>query len=268
MNRLQAELRRLYLVSNPSDEGTSSEDSGLISPDGVVRAMVLELARPADWNALSVVWQGVQADLALPAPAIAVSGADGFQLWFSLSEPVSAAEARRFLESLRLHYLANIAPGRIDMRPSVDVSSSGHAQHAKMVPALWTETGRWSAFIAPDLAAVFADEPWLDICPSADAQADVLSRLGSIKAADFQTVLSRLSAAAKTNTSHAPLAANEIGGCKDDVEPTPVTPPGNSPNPKRFLLEVMGDKAIELHLRIQAAQALLPYFEVLPRSAV
>ena len=149
----------------------------------------------------------------------------------------------------------------------MDVSSPGHAQHAKMVPALWTETGRWSAFIAPDLAAVFADEPWLDICPSADAQADVLSRLGSIKDADFQTVLSRLSAAAKTNTSHAPLAANEIGGCKDDVEPTAVTTPGNSPNPKRFLLEVMGDKAIELHLRIQAAQALLPYFEVLPRSA-
>jgi hypothetical protein len=36
--------------------------------------MVLELARPAEWPPLARVWQAVQAELGLPAPAIAVSG--------------------------------------------------------------------------------------------------------------------------------------------------------------------------------------------------
>lgn len=32
-------------------------------------------------------------------------------------------------------------------------------------------------------------------------------------------------------------------------------------DPKRFLLEVMNDSTAELRLRIEAAKALLPYFE-------
>ena len=202
MNRLQAELRRLYLASNTKGDDANLEESGLISPGGGVRAMVLELARPADWNALSALWQGVQADLELPAPAIAVSGIDGFQLWFSLLEPVPAAQARSFLESLRLRYLDHIAPKRIDIKPSLGVLTQGPIQHAKLVPALREDTGQWSAYIAPDLAAVFSDEPWLDVCPSPDAQAEVLSRLKSIKPADFQVVLDRLNTAAKTDSAY------------------------------------------------------------------
>ena len=38
-------------------------------------------------------------------------------------------------------------------------------------------------------------------------------------------------------------------------------PHGNSLDPKGFLLGVMSDKTVELHLRIEAAKALLPYFE-------
>nr|WP_315238810.1 hypothetical protein [uncultured Albidiferax sp.] len=160
MNRLQAEWHRLYRFGQSTDYDENSEDPGLISPDGGVRAMVLELARPADWNALSALWQGVQADMELPAPAIAVSGIDGYQLWFSLSEPVPAVEANRFLEALRLRYLSHIAPRRIGMWPSMDASPSGHIQHAKLVPAQRDEeASRWSAFIAPDLAAVFSDAP-------------------------------------------------------------------------------------------------------------
>jgi hypothetical protein len=37
--------------------------------------------------------------------------------------------------------------------------------------------------------------------------------------------------------------------------------PGNRLDPKGFLLGVMSDTTIELHLRIEAAKALLPYFE-------
>ena len=73
MNRLQAEQQRLYL----------SHDSG-------PRALMLALAQPGSWAGLAKVWQGVQADLELPAPAIAVSGTDSYQLWFSLAQPVAA----------------------------------------------------------------------------------------------------------------------------------------------------------------------------------
>ena len=61
--------------------------------------MVLELTGPADWDVLSAVWRGVQADLELPAPAIAVSGTDGLQLWFSLEAPVPAAQLSRCAET-------------------------------------------------------------------------------------------------------------------------------------------------------------------------
>ncbi|MDR7377116.1 hypothetical protein J2X19_001774 [Rhodoferax ferrireducens] len=266
MNRLQAELRRLYLLGHPTDDGSDAEEVGLVSPEGGVRAMVLELARPADWNALSTVWRGVQADLELPAPAIAISGSDGYQLWFSLLEPVPAVDARRFLESLRLRYLGHIAPGRIGILPAADAAALGHIRQARVVPGLMDETGRWSAYVAPDLAAVFSDEPWLDICPSPDAQADVLSRLVSIKAADFQMRLAQLDSAAKTATSHMTSATIDGGERRGEQGATAAAPSGDSPDPKRFLLDVMGDTRVELQLRIQAAQALLPYFEIRPPS--
>ena len=73
MTRLQTELERLYLAAPAS----------LADAQGRVRALVLEAVLPASWDRLSAVWQGVQAELELPAPAIAVSGTDGVQLWFA-----------------------------------------------------------------------------------------------------------------------------------------------------------------------------------------
>jgi hypothetical protein len=116
----------------------------------------------------STVWRGVQTDLELPAPAIAVSGVDGYQLWFSLAEPVSVAQASAFLEALRGRYLSQVAPGRLAMRPAVDAASPDNIRHALLVPALQPATGQWSAFVAPDLAAIFAEEPWLDLPPNPD----------------------------------------------------------------------------------------------------
>jgi hypothetical protein len=195
--------------------------------------MVLELARPASWDALATVWRGVQADLELPAPAIAVSGSDGYQLWFSLLQPVPAAQASAFLESLRGRYLGDIARERVGMQPSV-------------LPPIERTPGRWSAFVAPDLAALFADEPWLDLAPGPDAQADLLFRLESTKPGDLKRASERLglvTPSAASPVDERPAAAND------------------SPDPRRFLLGIMNDRAIELHLRIEAAKALLPYFE-------
>ncbi len=257
MNRLQSELHRLYFPDPAAASGPELAASGLIDPQGRVRAMVLELARPASWELLSAVWRGVQSELELPAPAIAVSGTDGHQLWFSLAEPVPVGQAHAFLESLRLRFLPDVAAKRVCLMPAPESSTTGEVQHARMVPALQAQTGNWSAFLAPDLAPVFDDTPWLDIPPGEQGQADLLSRLGSIPPDAFEAALEKLR----------PVEAHRQ---QDAVTPEAVDPrPGSGSagavtpavclDPKRFLLQVMNDEAVALALRIDAAKALLPY---------
>jgi hypothetical protein len=260
MSTLQAELERLYIPRDAVHQKQDVAESCLITPDGTVRAMVLELARPADWTVLSALWQGVQAELGLPAPAIAVSGIDGFQLWFSLAEPVPVAQACAFLGSLRLRYLSQVTTDRINMRPCIDESMPQKAVHAALVPKLREETGRWSAFVASDLAAIFADEPWLDLPPSPEAQANVLARIESIKLADFQVALDRIKPVDLGRGAHAQSDANKLIKVQDDAETINSPSQGKGMDPKGFLLGVMNDPAVELHLRIDAAKALLPYF--------
>jgi len=222
MNRLQSEQQRLY---HPS----------AASPAGNLRAMVLELGDPADWTALSKVWRGVQADLQLPAPAIAVSGDDALQLWFSLQAPVGLARAADFLQRVRERYLPDIASKRVRLMPS------DAAADLPVVPAQWAATGNWSAYVAPDLAPIFADTPWLDIEPGAEGQADLLARLESITPVAFDAALHLLAPAA-----HEPAAkAMPSTGQVPDVDP------------RRFLQHVLNDETVTLALRIEAAKALL-----------
>ena len=268
MSTLPAELNRLYRSHEPTTQNPPGTEPGLIAPDGRVRALVLELARPADWTLLSSVWRGVQTDLELPAPAIAVSGIDGYQLWFSLAEPVSVAQASAFLAALRGRYLSQVAPGRLALLPSVDAASPGSIQHARLVPALQPATGQWSAFVAPDLAAIFAEEPWLDLAPNPEAQAHVLARLECIKPAVFQAALERLRPAVRPQTAPLTAVADERAGRPaSPAVPAPAAP-GDSLDPKGFLLGVMNDQTVELPLRIEAAKALLPYFEGLPHTII
>ncbi len=237
MNPLETEFHRLYLI----DEATGVAPS-LITVDGRVRAMVIELARPADWPVASTVWQCVQSDLGLPPPAIAVNGNDGYQLWFSLAEPVTAAEASFFLESLRQRFLSNIAPERISMMPTEN-------RHAQLVPALQQSTSLWSAFVSPDLAAIFADSPGLDMSPRVESQSNVLASLESIKATVFEAIFDRLISDVERIS-----ATHQVS--------TPVVPAStkhSDSDAKRFLAEVMNDQSVEMHLRIEAAKALLPY---------
>jgi hypothetical protein len=246
MNRLQSELHRLYLVPDPG-AGANGE-ARLIGPLGTVRALVMELAHPADWDVLSAVWRGVQIDLQLPAPAIAVSGSDGLQLWFSLAEPVDASRAAAFLAQLRSRYLADIAPARLRLMPS----ATNPSRHAALVPAPQDASGNWSAFVAPDLAPVFADTPWLDIPPGPDGQADLLARLESIKPAAFDAAMQRLvPVVPSTASTRAPAAQPSNTGAH--------TLAADAPNvdPKRFLQQVLNDETVALALRIEAAKALL-----------
>lgn len=210
MNRLQSELQRLY----PTD-------------DGGVRAIVLELPGPGAWEQLAPLWQGVQSELQLPAPGIAVSGS-GYQLWFSLAQPVPRQQALAFLEALRGRYLADVPAERIRTRPG-----DGSAPEISGLPPGERGEDRWAAFVAPDLAALFEQEPWLDLPPGNEAQAELLARLRSMAPADLQRALAQ-----------APAAA-----------------PAMPQDPRSFLLQVMNDRAVDLHLRVEAAKALLPWFE-------
>jgi len=220
MNRLSSELQRLYSPASP----------------GYTRALLLELARPADWASLGPLWRGVQADLALPAPGIAVSGTDGLQLWFSLQQPVTADRAAAFLAGLQSRYLPAVSPSRLRLLADGVLPA---------VPAQDAASGNWSAFVAPDLAPVFADTPWLDIPPGDDGQADLLARLDSIRPGAFDAALQAL----QPDTPALPVAA-------------PVAPPpagAGDLDPRQFLQRVLNDESAPLALRVDAARALLQY---------
>ena len=94
MNRLELELQRLYLPAAPAGPTGNGQPHRLVDASGAVRALVLALARPADWAALAEVWKGVQTDLDLPAPAISVSGTDALRLWFSLAQAHAGGAGR------------------------------------------------------------------------------------------------------------------------------------------------------------------------------
>ncbi|MGE5452976.1 MAG: hypothetical protein ACM3VZ_14170 [Acidobacteriota bacterium] len=238
MDRLQSELRRLYL---PHHLATSHQGDSvnLLDTQGRVRAMVLEVGRPASWRTTCAVWQGVQTELSLPAPAIAVSGVDAYQLWFSLVEPVSADEATRFLACLCQRYLSELPADRVACVPAPP-------RLAVPMPPRQTGTDQWSAFVAPDLAPVFAESPWLDLPPSTEGQADLLAALNSIGPADWRTAWQRLTPPAAT-----PATASSTA-------PGALATLGPYAHPHDFLLAVMNDDAVPLHLRIEAAKALLP----------
>lgn len=242
--RLQSEFDRLFAAV----PATPNDATDLIDPEGRVRALVLEVAAPADWDELAKVWGGVQADLGLPAPAIAASGTDGLQLWFSLSEPLAVAAAHAWLDALRRHYLPELPAQRVHLWPSSAATAS--AQHARPVPALHGPGGNWSAFVAPDLAPLFSETPWLDVRPGDDGQAHLLSGLSSITPA-------ALAAARAILMPPAPIAAN-MG---DQPLPTPSATHqmaiSGSADPVDFLRSVMNDASVPLALRIEAAKGLL-----------
>ncbi|HWS76589.1 MAG TPA: hypothetical protein VN324_15730, partial [Quisquiliibacterium sp.] len=236
MNRLQSELHRLYLPGTALGSGPGAEAASLVDARGMTRAMVLEIAGSAGWEAVARVWRGCQLDLELPAPAIAVSGADGFQLWFSLAEPVSLPEAHAFLQSIRMRYLTEVGARHVRVMPAADASSPNGAAHAAMVPAAQAQEDRWSAFVAPDLAPLFSEAPWLDIAPGIDGQADLLCRLGSIGRQEFEAASARLRPASPPAPEVAAAAAGDGAAGLD---------------PRSFLLQVMRDDTVALALRIE-----------------
>lgn len=254
---LLRELNRLYRIGAPPD-GAAAADAPLVDTEGRVRVLVIGAAGPQAWAALMPLWQGVQVEWGWPAPGIAVCGDEGLQLWFSLAEPAPAAEATRCLAGLREHHLATWPAAMLQTWPAGPVAD---AAALRPVPAALAVPERWSAFVAPDLAPVFADEPWLDLPPSEDGQAQVLSMLASIPRCDFEQALGRLQArpSAERPAQGQPGAARSGSGPQDGAPGTAADEPAHeaATQARRFLLSVMNDHDAPLTARIEAAKALL-----------
>lgn len=226
----------------------------LVDSQGRVRAMVLSLSRPADWPVLAAVWRGVQSDLDLPAPAIAVNGLDAYELWFSLADPVPLAEAQAFLLGLRQRYLAGVKAHRVGMRPSLDGANT--ITSTARIPAAQGDAGHWSAFVAPDLAAVFGDEPLLDLPPGEDQQAELLSRLKGIPPSGFEAALDLMQAAPQAVAPAVPAAPAPARASASLAAHAPAAK-GHYEDPRLFLQDVMNDLSVPIASRIEAAKALL-----------
>ncbi|VTU45828.1 hypothetical protein SRS16P2_00346 (plasmid) [Variovorax sp. SRS16] len=241
MSQLQFELDRLYGLGAKAADG-ATPSVGHEGRQRGIRALVLELALPASWRQLSSVWKGAQSDLGLPAPAIAVSGVDGLQLWFSLAAPISPNAGELFLQGLRARYLSDLG--------STLVRWMTETAKFPVAPPVEISPDRWSAFVAPDLASVFADTPWLDFPLNAEGQATLLRALEPIQQVAFEAALSQLGAI-EVSESREPVALKvparaEVRTC-EQVDADPV----------RFLRGVMNDETAPLALRIEAAKALL-----------
>jgi hypothetical protein len=226
-SRLPAQLQRLYGLPAEGADPT--------------RVLVLSLGQPADWPRVGQVWQAVQTELHLPAPAISVNGVDAFQLWFSLALPRPVAEVRAFAQGVRTRWLADLAPQRLSLWPD-DAQSAP----APQIPAVWEPDGVWSAFVAADLAPVFAETPWLDIPPNLDGQADLLSKLSPITPAQWQHARALLAPPEPAARPAAVATPSELVG-----------PAETFTDPRQFLLAVMNDRRVDLALRVEAARALL-----------
>lgn len=247
--RLQAEQRRLFGfdVNSTGELLPLQMSSAHVS----TRCLVLGLGRPTQWDPLLRVWEAVQSALSLPAPAIAVDGVDGYQLWFSLAEAVPLHDARRFLGLLATHYLADVRPTCVTCVPTADGMGGPSAFGLRPVPAVQPVSGHWSAFVSHDLARIFEAEPWLEREPSPDAQADLLSRAVPASARAFERALTLLAGDGEA-TSMAPLAVSA------DTVGSVAGVPHLVVDPRAFLLAVMNDPSVDMRIRVDAAKALLP----------
>ncbi|MDR0775194.1 MAG: hypothetical protein LBE81_00945 [Azonexus sp.] len=276
MNRLISELQRLYFpfplrgcvmaTDAPSEamavaelttadltRSLAGEATLLLDPatDDTTRCLVLHFAHGDDWPQVAALYQALQEDLALPAPAIAVDTEAGYQLWLSLAEAVPLAMAGAFLAALRRHYLAGLPVASLTCIPGGEATPG----LLRPVPSLQAANGKWSAFIDPGMGSLFVAEAGLDIAPNPERQADLLAGLASIPPGDLQRALQWLEEQSATPVVQADIPAQ----APVDVGQRLMLA-GIYGDPQSFLLAVMNDPSASAGHRIEAAKALLPYF--------
>ncbi len=227
MDKLSGELQRLHFL--PEQQADSRQ-----------QALGIAFRRAADWESAALLWHAVQDELDLPAPAVSVDG-QGYRLWFSLAEPVDAEAAERFLAGLQTRYLTDLPTSRLEFGIAGDLP-----------PCPLAEPERWAAFIDPGMGSMFTAEPWLEMAPNRNQQADLLAAFDSIRTADFVRALTLLQPVAQPA---------DDGGDTAKPPVSTLSLQGPFADPKQFLLALMNDPSASPQLRIEAAKALLPYFE-------
>lgn len=217
MQKLILELIRLYLTPDAAREplalrigGQDSSAIDLADADGNVRALHLPFRKIRNgdeaqhWTLLCEVANALQATLDFPAPAVSVSGSDGYGLWLSLATPVAPALAQEFAELLKLAYF-----------PDVKMAMEPASTRVVLPPCLNTDTGKWAAFIHPGMGASFADDAGLEMAPPLSGQIGFLESLQSIDAEQFAHALALL------RSKHGGAVAPPVAGSAA----TPVTVP-------------------------------------------
>lgn len=243
MNRLPLELERLYgLKPGPIDEVAEEAVRDASLARGT-RAAVLAVSLPAGWEELSPVWRGAQADLGLPAPAIAVSGTDALQLWFAFASPTSSSARARFLQGLRARYLPHVRSSQVRL--------FSEAAELPVPPCVEVTPQRWSAFVTHDLASVFGDTPWLDTPPGDEGQSALLRTIEPIQQVAFEAALDKFGALENAKPLEPPAPSERSGASATEI------PGQRDSDPSRFLSGVMNDETAPLALRIEAARILL-----------
>jgi hypothetical protein len=188
MQKLMSELTRLYLPADTLSPqalaqhvlGQATLDIHLTTGDGLTRAIVIDFHKMRDgedaqhWSSLCALANALQSELGFPAPAVSVSGANGYALWLSLEAPVPIAQAQAFLELLHKAYF-----------PDIDLRADAINGPVELPPCLHQRTGKWAAFIHPGMGASFADESGLEMAPPFAGQTAFLEGLHGISAAQF-----------------------------------------------------------------------------------
>lgn len=188
MQKLMSELRRLYLPAGDSTPdllqqrllGNATDAISLASETGLVRAVVIEFKKLPDgeetqhWNLLCTVANALQTELGLPAPAVSISGADGYGLWLSLETPALPEQVSTLVDLLHTAYF-----------PALVRNADAPSALVELPPCLHPRSGKWAAFIHPGLGASFAGEPGLDMAPPLAGQSALLEGLHSISEAQL-----------------------------------------------------------------------------------
>lgn len=209
MSRYHTEFDRLYAVPRAPSEVPDPGAGALLGADGQVRAMVLDIGRPVEWPLVASMGRAVQEELELPAPAIAISGDQSFQLWWSLAEPVPAQDAQRLLQAMQRRFLPSVKPARARTFPT-RADAQAPWIHVQRVPHQ-VMPDQWSAFVAPGLAPVFEETPWVDFPPNEEGQAELLSGIRSVSPAQWKEAWERLEVDAEMAGSRASTAQPGTG---------------------------------------------------------
>lgn len=194
MHKLILELIRLYLTPDTAREplalrigGQDSSAIDLADAAGNVRAIHLPFRkmRSGDeaqhWTLLCEVANALQTELEFPAPAVSVSGSDGYGLWLSLATPIAPSLAQEFIALLKLACF-----------PDVKMAVEPATTQVLLPPCLNLDTGKWAAFIHPGMGASFADDSGLEMAPPLAGQVGFLESLHSIDDDQFAQALALL----------------------------------------------------------------------------